>query len=57
MSLSKMCCGKGTLAEVLGDKELDPAITGEDILRKAQLWEDRKLMGNQERVFFFLSLF
>ena len=52
-----MCCGKGTLAEVLGDKELDPAITGEDILRKAQLWEDRKLMGNQERVFFFLSLF
>ena len=25
-----MCYGKGSLAEVLGDKELDPAIAGED---------------------------
>ena len=47
-----MCYGKGTLAEVLGDKIL--LSQGKIVLREVQLQEDRKLMDNQERGYFSL---
>ena len=37
--------GKGTLAEVLGDKELDPAITGEDSSKTSTALGGQKTHG------------